>query len=243
MVMNQHSIVFYHSDNAFCKDIYNICTNTKMHLFECQKIDVLAYIMEKIKPMYVVFDTSVNFNTNIFNDFERNNKSCYIYLIGKKYLNFCNEHVFVVDNYKMLENAIGNHFRCFSNQFFNFDITESKCYAIIHNALNTLCFKSKYIGFKYIGDLIYELYTNSSISNGKCNDTYNKLAKRYNTNSCNIEKSIRFCIQRAFENCQEKALFFNISKTSRIPSIKELANFILDKLYLSCISDTTKINA
>ena len=228
--MNQNSVVFYHTENYNCKEIFDICTKLNLHIFECDKLDILAYIMDKISPLYVVFDSNINLNPNIIKDFAFHNKNSFIYLIGQRFLNLGNEHTFIVDNYKNLEIVLSNHYRCFSNHNIFNEQTQILCYKIVHNELNNLSFRPKLIGAKYMADLIYELYANSSISHGKCNSTYDKLALKYNTTSCSIEKSIRFCILRAYESCQNKNLFYDISKTKKAPSIKEVANYILDKI-------------
>ncbi len=231
--MNQNSVVYYHKEKCNCKEIFDICTKLKLHIFECDKLDILAYIMEKISPMYVIFDGNVNLNQNILEDFATHNKNAFIYLLNKNFLSLGNNHTFIVENFKNLEIVLSNHYRCFSNHNIIDEQNQTLCYKIVHNELDNLSFRSKLIGSKYMADLIYELYANSSISHGKCNSTYDKLALKYNTSSYSIEKSIRFCILRAYQSCQNKNLFYNISKTKKAPSIKEVANFILDKIYLN----------
>ena len=230
--MNQNSVVFYHNKSYDFKEVYDICTKLKLHIFECDKLDILAYIMDKISPLYVIFDKNVDLSQNIFKDFVFHNKKNLIYFIGEKFMEYSCNHVFIANTYNELESVISNHYRCFSKSLCTEDKNQSLCYSIMHSELDNLSFRPKLIGVKYITDLIYELYTNSSISHGKCNDTYNKLAIKYNTTSCSIEKSIRFCILRAYETCQNKSLFYNISKTEKAPSIKEVANYILDKINL-----------
>lgn len=112
----------------------------------------------------------------------------------------------------------------------NLKKNEALCYELATKELNSLSFSPKLLGFKYLLDLISNLYINSSLSHGKCNLLYPIISIKYETEPCSIERSIRFCIENAFAKCHHKELFYAISQSDKIPTIKEFVNFLLDKI-------------
>ncbi len=231
--MNNNSVVFFHmSDTNNYNNVYDICTKVNLHLFDCQKLDILAYIMEKVCPRYIIIDTNGKISKNICLNIANKHKDCFVYIIDTDYLDISKNNIYIVENCKQLELIIANHYRCFSNIIELSSENERQCYSCIINELDKLYFRPKLIGAKYMTELIYELFTNSSISNIKCNAMYKKIGYKYNAKVNSIERAIRFSINKAYQNCKEKSLFHNISKTEKIPTIKEIANYILDKIIL-----------
>lgn len=231
--MNNNSVAFFHiSDTTNYNHVCDICTKVNLHLFECQKLDILSYIMEKVCPKYVIIDAGDKLSKNICINIANKHKDCFVYIIGNEYLDISNNNIYIVENCKQLELIILNHHRCFSNLIDISSENEKQCYSCIIKELDKLYFRPKLIGAKYMTELIHELFTNSSISNIKCNALYQKIAYKYNAKVNSIERAIRFSINKAYQNCREKELFHNISKTDKIPTIKEIANYILDKIIL-----------
>ena len=100
--------------------------------------------------------------------------------------------------------------------------------------MDKLSFRPKLIGVKYLTDLVYELYLNSDSTQNKCCKAYDMISSKYNISIPSIEKAIRFSILTAFARCENKQLFLTISKNNKTPTIKELANYLIDKLvYIS----------
>ena len=234
--MNKNSIVyFYNNKSTNYDEIYNICTKLGLFMFECQKIDMLSYIMNNINPQYVIFDKGC-ISKNLIYDFAINNTKSIIYTLEDVSVPLKN--VFYITNCSKLEKIICNHHKCQSN-YDNDDIKDEKLYYnLIHKELDLLCFKSKYIGAKYLSELIFELLKDNSISNGKCSNKYPKLAIKYNTNTNSIERAMRFSISKAYILNNNKEMFFDISKADKIPTVKEVANYILDKIIMQLNSAT-----
>lgn len=228
-MLNKNSIVyFYDKKSNNCDKLYDFCTKVNFYVFECQKIEILSYIMENVKPMFVIFDCN-EFTSSLIEDFSTSHPKCFIYVISSAVFSG-NKNIFTVEDLDRLIMVLSNHIKCYSNLNVLSYKDERLYYQLVHDELDKLSFRSKLLGAKYLTELIFELIVNSSISNGKCSNMYPKLALKYNTNINNIERAMRFSIYNAYSYCENKQLFFDISKTNKIPTVKEVANYILDKV-------------
>lgn len=230
---NTNSIVYFHTQNTNHYDsMCNICTNIGLNLFDCQKIDDLSYIINNFTPMYLVVDIDNSFDKHIVQELISHNIKPIMFIIDNFDIEIRNNNIFKVNNFDSLYNLIYNHHKFYCSHMLLPKIDLAQCYYILTQELDNLFFRQKLIGYKYFTELIYELYTSAPTSNYKCNEFYNEISKKYNTNSSCIERAIRYSIFNAYQNSTSKKSFLNISKTSKIPTIKEMANYILDKVML-----------
>ena len=231
--MNTHSVIYYYddkTDNFY--SISNFCTKINVCFLECNTIELMAYLVKNIKPMFVIFDSN-NITETLIEDFYNTNKKCIIYVLNKdESLTNNNPNIYYIDNIKKLETLLSNHIHYYSNIGTISNKEESLCKELIHNELDKLSFRSKLIGVKYLSEILQEILMSESIYNGRCSNMYPKIALKYNTNIGSIERSIRFCIQQTYITSQNKNLFHEISKQNKAPTVKELANYILDKVVL-----------
>lgn len=234
--MIRSSLIYYQTKNTNdYNQILDICTKFELSLFKCSKLDELYYIMNKVNPIYIVFDTSKTLNQELFIDFSKNYPNSYIFIIS----NDCKleaPNIFVVKDFEHLYNSISSFNKIKANEYIPYE-EEKKYYNFVMNELDKLSFRSKLLGAKYMTELICNFYTNSSISNFKCKNIYEKIASKHNTKTSSVERAIRFSILKAYMNCKNKQLYFDISKTTKIPSIKEIANYILDKMTFNLSSE------
>lgn len=230
-MLNRKAVVFYHSsvDDKYTY-ITDICTKLGLSFFDCIKLDMVSYIMNSISPLYLIFDAKENFDKSFVEDFGKVYPHSYVLVINCKEIDFESKNCLVIENSETLFSKLNNHYKFFLNHMIDFESNSKLFYNYILLELDKLCFRSKLIGSKYLTDLIYELYLNSNVSKNKCCVAYEIIAKKYNINTSSIERAIRFAISKAYENCPNKQLFLDISKTDKLPSIKELANYIINKL-------------
>ena len=230
--MNNHSIVYFFdkkTDNYY--SILDFCTKYNLSFLECNTIDIMAYLARNIKPKFIIIN-SERMTKELINDFSYSNKQCIIYILNSNSIESINSNVYYLDDYKKLETLLLNHIKYYSNISQLSPNDEKICQELIHNELNRLSFRSKLIGVKYLSDIIQEIVTSESVYNGRCSNLYPKIALKYNTNLGSIERAIRFSIQKAYLSSQNKNLFYEISKCNKAPTVKELTNYMLDKIVL-----------
>ena len=230
--MNTHSVVyFYDKKNDYYNSISNFCTKINACFLECDNIKLMAYLIKNIKPMFVIFD-SKEITNELIEDFSQTNKKCIIYVLNKENTIDTNPNIYYLNNLQRLETLLYNDIRYYSNINQLSSKNEKICQELVYNELDKLSFRSKLIGVKYLSEIIQEILTSECVYNGRCSNLYPKIALKYNTNIGSIERAIRFSIQRAFENSINKNLFYEISKQSKAPTVKEITNYILDKVVL-----------
>ena len=230
-MINRKAVIFYHRevDDDYMY-ITDICTKLGLNFFDCNKLDMISYIMNSINPLYLIIDAKENFNHAFVEDFCKVYPNSYVLIINCIEINFESKNCLVIENIETLFSKLNNHYKFFLNHMMDFEGNSKLFYNYIILELDKLCFRSKLIGSKYLTDLIYELYLNSNVARNKCCVAYEIISKKYNINTASIERAIRFAISKAYENCPNKQLFLDISKTSKLPSIKEIANYIINKL-------------
>ncbi len=56
-MVNRNSVIYYHdkNNNGYLR-LMDICTKIGLSLFDCQKLDMLTYIMKNNKPVYIGVD-------------------------------------------------------------------------------------------------------------------------------------------------------------------------------------------
>lgn len=237
MFTSNHSIVYFHDDfSSDYNQVYDICTNVDANLFDCKSLDHLYYIINNFKPMYIILDAQNSINNALIDEIININSKCITFIITSKDIDVINSNIYIVNDFKILNKLILNHYKFYSRHMVLPKVDSKTCYSFLLNELNNLAFRPKLIGYKYIVELIYELYSCSPASNYKCNDLYNLISHKYNTNSACIERAIRFSILNAYKNCENKKIFLDISKTYKVPTIKEITNYILDKMILALTS-------
>lgn len=230
--MNTHSVVyFYDKKNDYYNSISDFCTKINACFLECDNIKLMAYLIKNIKPMFVIFD-SKEITNELIEDFSQTNKKCIIYVLNKENTINTNPNIYYLNNLQRLETLLYNDIRYYSNINQLSSKNEKICQELVYNELDKLSFRSKLIGVKYLSEIIQEILTSKCVYNGRCSNLYPKIALKYNTNIGSIERAIRFSIQRAFENSINKNLFYEISKQSKAPTVKEITNYILDKVVL-----------
>ena len=233
MPSNMNSIVYFHSlTNENYNYMYNICTNIGVNLFDCQKIDHLDFIISNFKPMYLVIDIDNNFDKHIIIEILSKAKQPITFITDNFDVDIKSNNIFMFDSFETLHKLLYNHHKFYSSHMQIQKFDTKKCYSILIEELDKLSFRPKLIGYKYITELIFELYSTTPKSNYKCNNIYSDISKKYNTNSSCIERAIRYSILNAYQNSCIKQEFLKISTTLKVPSIKEIANYILDKIIL-----------
>ena len=231
--VNKNCIVFLHNpQNGDCDfgEIIHICTKLGLCFFNCANKDLLPSMLENLKPMYIVLGASENLDKEYVETLCDNYPNSFVFLFENE--NFASEknNCMNVDGMLSLCEKIRNHHKYIQSHMIDFENNSKLFYNYILLELDKLSFRAKLIGEKYLADLIYEFYFNSKIVKNKCGNAYEILSKRYDTNPIARERLIRFAITKAFAHSQDKQLFYDISKKDRLPSIKELAGYITNKL-------------
>ena len=224
--MNRNFTALFHMNNEknYMK-VCEICNKYELQLLTCMKYDALVFITNSIKPMYIIIDDD-KMREDLINDFVGINNFSYIYIVGEKEYNITKDNVIHLNNYNELAELFENQFK--NNNYFSVD--EIVLRQLLSKELDKLYFRTKLIGVKYLTELIINMIYLTPLSKLNCELFYDKLAEIYNTTNSSIERSIRFCISNAFMYCPKKELFYEISKTNKKPSIKEIAVYILDKI-------------
>ena len=230
-MVNRSSVIYYHEEsNDSYLYLVDICTKIGLNLFDCQKLDMLSYIMKNINPLYVIVDNKNNIDVNILTDFCKVYPNSFIFVINGDLTELDIKNCFILDNINSLFSKLNNHHKFYINHMIDFENNNKLFYNYILLELDKLSFRPKLIGAKYLTELVYELYLNSDTTKNKCCNVYNIISSKYNISKPSIERAIRFSISKAYDRCQNKQLFLNISKTNKTPTIKEIANYIIDKL-------------
>ena len=239
--VNKNCIVFMHNPNNGDYDytgIINICTKKGLSLFNCANKDLLLGMIENLKPMYIVLGENEDFDKEYVENLCSTYPNSYIFLLGKEKFSSEKDNCIFVDNMLSLCEKIRNHNKFVQSHMLDFENNSKLFYNYILLELDKLSFRAKLIGEKYLADLIYEFYFNSKVVKNKCGNAYLIISKRYDTNPIAIERLIRFAITKAFDHCQDKQKFYDISKKNRLPSTKELAGYVTNKLVYILGSDS-----
>ena len=235
--MNKNSTVLFHLNNEInYVKVCEICNKYELQLLTCTKYDALVFITNSINPMYIIIDDT-NMNEDLIYDFIAINKYSYIYIVGKNNYKITKNNVIHLNDYNELDDLLNNQFK---NNYISVD--EIVLHKLLSEQLDKLFFRAKLIGVKYLTDLIINMFYLTPLSKLNCEVFYDKLAEKYKTTNSSIERSIRFCINNAFLVCPNKDLFYEISKTNKKPSIKEIAVYILDKITINLNIAKTKLN-
>ena len=230
-VFNRNSVIYYHDndDNDYLK-LMDICTKIGLSLFDCQKLDILTYIMKNINPLYIIVNRKQNINTGLLVDFCNIYPNSYVFLINCETDELAMSNCFKLNDMETLYSKLYTHHKYYINHMVDTKEEKKLFYNHLILELDKLSFRPKLIGVKYLTDLVYELYLNSDSTQNKCCKAYNMISSKYNISIPSIEKAIRFSILTAYARCQNKQLFLTISKNNKTPTIKELANYLIDKL-------------
>lgn len=230
-MVNRNSVIYYHdkNNNGYLR-LMDICTKIGLSLFDCQKLDMLTYIMKNINPLYIIVDEKQNINRNILVDFCNTYPNSYVFLVNCDVIDLENENCFKLDSMESLFPKLNNHHKFYMNHMVDTENNNKLFYNYIILELDKLSFRPKLIGVRYLIDLVYELYKNPNTTKNRCCNVYSMISSKYNISISSIEKAIRFSIHTAYTRCQNKQLFLTISKNNKTPTIKELASYIIDKL-------------
>lgn len=226
--MNKTAIVFYHSGDSFVsKELLLICTKLQISLFDCTTLSQLHKIFNVVDPAYVIFDE--NFDSDLLYDYANAYREKIYFYMSDNY-GIRARNVFIVKDNEELCRLLPD---VYNKDIFKIDVDSNFCYAFITNELKKLGFSSKHVGVTYLRELVAEIY---SKKNYNCKAIYRKIAEKYTTTVAGIEKSIRFCIQRAYakRNMLQLSLFGNSMSVedTTVPTIKELSTFLVEKLMI-----------
>ncbi len=224
--MKDNSVVyFYKEKNENFYKLNDFCTKTNMYFFCCTTIDELMYILLNCDSSFIVVDKDANATHQQLEELSDVKK---IYYLDNTYCGL-KKNIIIVEDIDKTINKIRR-----DNLQTDDEIENSKmfCYVLVNKELDKLFFKNKHIGTKYLTDIVYEHYK-SKIKNKKCVETFPIIANRYNSTSISVERAIRFAIKRAFESCENKQDFFNISKCKKSPTVKEMISYLLNKVIYS----------
>lgn len=220
-------LLFLYNNFEDCNKLFNICTKLNLNVIFCNQIENINNIISSIKPLFVITDqTNKIVLENIINSLPI---ETYVFSLSKNLIS-SNDRFMYVNDLDILEKLIENRCINHENNLLQIKKHENNCYEQIIKELNILSFRSKLVGSKYLTELIYNFFISSNCSKLQCNTVFNEIATKYNIHPSCIERNIRFSILDAYSTSKNKQLFFDISKKMTIPSIKEIANYILDKL-------------
>ena len=221
--MKDSSVIYCYKDKGEnYKKLGDFCTKTDMYFFECESIDQLMYILEGARSCFIVIDKDADINNEQLEEISRVKK---VYYMNEDY-KALSKNIIVTGNVdKTIEKIKKDNIETQK------EIEQDKmlCYEVINYELDKLSFRAKLIGAKYLADLVYEQFR-SRIRTSKCVAIFPLLAQKYDTNTSSVERAIRFSILRAFENCEDKQLFYDISKTKKPPTVKEMATYLLNRV-------------
>lgn len=224
--MKDNSVIYFYKDKGenFNK-LKDFCTKMHMYFFDCTTLDELMYILLGSESSFIVVDKDVNATYQQLEDLADVKK---FYYLDTTY-NGLKKNIIMFDS---MDKAINRIRR--DNLLSDEELEGKKmyCYVIVNDELDSLFFRPKHIGTKYLTDIVYEHYR-TKVKNKKCVETYPIIATKYNTEPASVERAIRFAIKRAFESCEDKQLFYNISKCRKAPTVKEMIAYLLNKVIFS----------
>ena len=230
--MNLDSIIYlYDEKNEYFDKLQDFCTKVNICFFECQSMELMLYLVKNIKPKFIVVSSKLMTHP-ILCDFCQTYSDCIVYVLNDEIMPISTSNLYFLNTFNDLQILLESHIQYYANTNTQNQKYEKMYYELVHNELDKLSFRQKLIGAKYISELIYEILTSTAIYNGKCSDLYPKLAIKYNTTTGSIERAMRFAIQQSYKISQNKNLFYEISKCNKAPTVKELTNYILDKVVL-----------
>ena len=222
------AIVFHDQNNDLLYDITNICSKVGLNFLNCCKLDIFSYIANSFNPKYVII-CSANTPTEFVENFSKLNPNTYIFVYTHCSFSKNLNNIFTTNDLNILCEALRNHYYYYIKQSTS-DKEEYLFDQLLHQEFNNLNFSPKIVGTRYFKELILEAYLNFPNLCFKCNNLYDKISKKFNTLPSSIERTIRFSIIKAYQHSKNKQVFYDISKSTKIPTIKEVANYILDNL-------------
>ena len=230
--MNINSLVYlYDQKDEYFEKLKDFCTKVDICFLESTSMEILLYLAKNIKPKYIVLNSKLMPSSLIY-DFCQNNKECIVYTMGQIDFSGQTQNLYLVETFNDLQTLLESHIYYYNTTHLTDQKNEKIYYELVHNELDKLSFRQKLVGAKYLSELIYEILISQMVFNGKCSDMYPKIALKYNTSPASIERAMRFSIQQAYKLSSNKNLFYEISKCNKAPTVKELANYILDKVIL-----------
>ena len=221
--MKDNSVTyFYGTKGENYTKISDFCKKTNMFFFECTSLDELMYILLGAESNFVIVDKDANVTHKQLEELADKKK---FYYLDTTYSGL-KKNIMVVEDMEKTIDKIRN-----DNIQTEEEISEKKmyCYQVVNEELDKLYFRGKHIVTKYLADMVYEHFK-SKVQNRKCAQTLVALAERFETTATGIERAIRFAIKRAFESCEDKQVFYNISKAHRAPTMKEMISYLLGKV-------------
>ena len=232
---NQNCLIYLHgifNSVKNCLQVANICTKLGICYFECQSLDALIFMAKSVMPRYIVVEIQQSVDQKIIDGVCSFFSNCFVFFSNVESQNgdnFLDKANICVENMQTLQTKLDNYNKFLSNHMFNY-ATDKNFYEKVAWQFNKLCFNHKNIGEKYLFELIFEIYQhNKSFGTNFC-EFYKILAKRYGVSPSSVVRDIKFCIKKAYSQNGNMQVFENISKSHKIPSIKQFVSFIINNL-------------
>ena len=221
--MKDNAVVYFYGEMGenFSR-LSEFCTKNDMFFFSCTTLDELMYLLLSTKATFIVVDCDAKATHKDLEELADIKKFYYLdtsYSGLKKNITVLSDMDSVISKIRL------------NNIQTDKEMEDEKrfCYKVVNSELNKLYFRNKLAGTLYIVDMVYEGYK-TKIKNLRIGVLLSKVAEYYDSTSTKVERSIRFAIQSAYDSCEDKQLFFNISKSKKAPSVKELVAYLLDKV-------------
>ena len=226
--MNKNSIIFFHKSNSnLTKDILNTCNKMQLNMFECSSLSIMLHIKDVIKPLCIVIEEGC-IDEQTFCDLAQKHKENHIFLIGDYECN--EENVIFCDDTTDFENKIIHLFKRIDKNAIDEKGT-IECYQFVTKQLNKLHFLPNHLGSMYIKEVVVLLYQNRYTLRCFLSKIYPFISYKYQCNSNTIERSIRFAIKKAYQNCKQLEDNDLIFKT--MPTIKQFTSYLLDRFLVT----------
>lgn len=100
---------------------------------------------------------------------------------------------------------------------------------MVEEELKQICFGKKYLGFKYLTDVIVIVYFNRSKINSLIKNVYPIIAQKYNSKERSIKSAINRATEIMYYDCDEKVLkeFLKENYDLKKPKTKEIINKVI----------------